>query len=197
MAGRCILYPDVDTKSANYHLSKDWRVKHQNENNAKKKRVLMISARSGQQLVSYKLLYFCLEGWSIIEWLRVPGCLLSEVCIMHLQGCDFVVCLNYLRKVLSITLDGSLLILPNSARLSRLSSVESIVRHVLKIQTCCAASRLAACCCCCCIKLPNWDPEPSPFIIACIWKFENWIEEQTGHKKRPKNIFLKLPLPAT
>lgn len=34
--------------------------------------------------------------------------------------CAFFVCLNYLRKVLSITLDGSLLILPNSARLSTL-----------------------------------------------------------------------------
>ena len=55
--------------------------------------------------------------------------------------------------------------------------------------TCCAASRLAACCCCCCIKLPNWDPEPSPFIIACIWIQELRNKQESGNAQK---TFLKL-----
>ena len=63
-------------------------------------------------------------------------------------------------------------------------------KFVQKSITCCAASRLAACCCCCCIKLPNWDPEPSPFIIACIWIKELRNKQDIGNAQK---TFLKLP----
>ena len=109
---------------------------------------------------------------------------------------DFV-CLNYLRKVLSITLDGSLLILPNSARLSSLKrqSSQSIqvqvaqVRHVLKIQ-----KKYYLLC----------GEQTGGLLLLLLHKvaelgfraepvhhrlhLNSRIEEQTGIRKRPENI---------
>jgi hypothetical protein len=59
----------------------------------------------------------------VIERLRVSGLVIGS---LHFALARDFVCLNYLRKVLSITLDGSLLILPNSARLSSLKRLVSI-----------------------------------------------------------------------